>query len=127
MNNLPGYHHLISALVIPAVNLVVWTLRAAFRLSYRFPAAFLRAPTGRRSRWAVRIILVLFTIPLMLFPVGDGLRLSIAEAASRGHRFDIVSWEIDNFLDKWVHRVWTAFPWTDTGEGRRRADVARYE
>lgn len=86
----------------------------------------LRAPQGRISRWLVVALLVLYGIIAWMLPRGDSLSFTAAEAASASHRYGLLSFEVENFLDKWFHRVYTAFPWTDTGTADRERDLARY-
>ena len=61
-----------------------------------------------------------------MLPRGDSLSLTAAEAASVSHRYGLLSFEVQNFMDKWFHRVYTAFPWTDTETEDRQRDLAQY-
>lgn len=62
-----------------------------------------------------------------MVPVGDRRTDSAAVGVSLGHGYGLVSWEFDNFFDKWGHRMWTVLPWTPTAESDRRGALDRYE
>ena len=70
------------------------------------------------------LMAVLFVI--WLIPVGDNRAGSVAKFASLGHEYRLVSWELENVLGKWSHRLWTILPWTPTSEADRRASLDRY-
>ena len=70
------------------------------------------------------LMAVLFVI--WLIPVGDNRTGTVAKFASLGHEYRLVSWELENVLDKWSHRLWTILPWTPTSEADRRASLDRY-
>ena len=59
-------------------------------------------------------------------PTGDKRFDTPASAASLDHGYGLVSWEFENFSDKWTHRIWTVFPWTPTSESDRREALDRY-
>ena len=61
-----------------------------------------------------------------LIPIGDNRSGSAAKFASLGHEYRLVSWELENVLGKWSHRLWTVLPWTPTSEADRRASLDRY-
>jgi hypothetical protein len=63
----------------------------------------------------------------MLLPVGDSLNYTAAESASVSHRYALLSFEVSNLPDKWLHRIYMALPWTDSPEERMKAQLARYE
>ena len=70
------------------------------------------------------LMAVLFVI--WLIPVGDNRTGTVAKFASLGHEYRLVSWELENVLGKWSHRLWTILPWTPTSEADRRASLDRY-
>ncbi len=72
---------------------------------------------------AFLVILLLMT---WLVPVGDKRSDTAAVQVSLDHTYGLVSWEFENFFDKWRHRVWTALPWTPTSEADRRRALDRY-
>ncbi len=86
----------------------------------------IHAPERRISRWLVIFLLVCYGLIAWMIPRGDTLNLTPAEAASLQHRYGLLSFELENFLDKWVHRLYTALPWTDTGTEDRQEALARY-
>ncbi len=86
----------------------------------------IHAPERRKSRWLVVMLLVLYGLIAFMIPKGDTLSLSPAQAASINHRYGLLSFELANFMDKWIHRVYTAMPWTDTDTEDRERDLARY-
>ncbi|MEX0925476.1 MAG: hypothetical protein WD208_02020 [Dehalococcoidia bacterium] len=96
------------------------------RLARRMGAGALAAPARPRLRWGFRLCLALMALPVFFVPVGDRVHMSPAQEESTGHHYQLVSWMVSNFMDKWWHRVYTAAPWTDTSEERRRAELDRY-
>lgn len=96
------------------------------KLVYRLTRAILRAPQGGVSRWVVVTLLVMYGVVAWMIPRGDTLSLTTAENAAIGHRYGLLSFELQNFMDKWVHRVYTVFPWTQTGTADRELALARY-
>lgn len=70
--------------------------------------------------------LVMLLLVTWLVPVGDKRSDTAAVQVSLDHSYGLVSWEFDNFFDKWRHRVWTALPWTPTSEADRRRALDRY-
>ncbi len=84
------------------------------------------APERGKSRWLVVMLLVLYGVVAWMLPRGDTLSFTPAQAASASHRYGLLSFELENFMDKWIHRVYTVFPWTDTGIEDRKQDMARY-
>jgi hypothetical protein len=103
-----------------------WIFLRPVMLIYRLMHAILRAPQGRVSRWIVVTLLVMYGIVAWMIPRGDSLSLTAAETASVSHRYGLLSFEVQNFMDKWLHRVYTVAPWTDTGTADRERDLARY-
>lgn len=86
----------------------------------------LTMPLRRRSR---RVFIALLVIVLglnWLVPDGDRRSDTAAGAASLEHSYGLVSWEFENFFDKWGHRIWTTFPWTPTSVADRRSALDRY-
>ncbi len=105
------------------------TLRPVLGVGRRVRRVFgwlLRSPERRRSRWAVVAVLSLYGLIAFMLPVGDSLVLSPAKAASVEHRYGLVSFEVRNFMDKWIHRIYTAFPWTETDTEDRQEALAKY-
>lgn len=96
------------------------------KVIYRFTGAVVRAPQSRVTRWVVVTLLVMYGFVAWMLPRGDTLSLTAAETASIGHHYGLLSFELQNFMDKWVHRVYTTFPWTETGTADRERDLARY-
>ena len=70
--------------------------------------------------------LVMLLLVPWLVPVGDKRSDTAAVQVSLDHTYGLVSWEFENFFDKWRHRVWTALPWTPTSEADRRRALDRY-
>ena len=84
-------------------------------------------PLGRRSKWVIRLTLIVVLFLSWVVPTGDKRFDTPAAEASLDHGYDLVSWELDNISDKWTHRIWTVFPWTSTSEEDRREALDRYE
>ena len=80
----------------------------------------------RRIRGFFIVILLTILLLIWLIPIGDNRSGSVAKFASLGHEYRLVSWELENVLDKWSHRLWTILPWTPTSEADRRALLDRY-
>ena len=63
-----------------------------------------------------RIIVSFFTLVFfsifVVFARGDTNILSAPEYLVREYRFSKVSWEIENFLSKWLYKVETVMPWS---------------
>ena len=70
--------------------------------------------------------LVMLLLVTWMVPVGDKRSDTAAVQVSLDHTYGLVSWEFENFFDKWRHRVWTALPWTPTSEADRRRALDRY-
>lgn len=86
----------------------------------------LHAPERRKSRWLVIAVLCFYGLIAFMLPKGDAQRFTPAEVASSEHRYGLLSFELSNFMDKWLHRVYTAFPWTQTSTEDRERDLERY-
>ncbi len=66
---------------------------------------------------------------LMLAVLGMGkdvLYLNPAERVAVPYLFNIIGWETSNLLDKWVHRLATALPWTGSPDLSRQELMERY-
>lgn len=104
--------------------------RRATSLPVRFALSPFRclahAPERRISRWLVVLLLILYGLIAWMLPTGDRFALSPAAAESSNHRYGLLSFELENFMDKWFHRVYTVFPWTNTSTEDRQQDLARY-
>lgn len=83
-------------------------------------------PLRRRSRRVFIALLVVVLGLIWLVPDGDRRSDTAAGAASLEHSYGLVSWEFENFFDKWGHRIWTALPWTPTSMADRRSALDRY-
>ena len=92
----------------------------------RLSASLFRFLQKRASRRIAVALLILYGIISMLLPVGDSLSMTAAEAASASHRYGLLSFEINNFPAKWMHRIYTALPWTKTSTADRIAELDRY-
>ena len=84
-------------------------------------------PLRRWSRRVFFAFLALVLFLLWLVPDGDQRVDTIATEVSLEHSYGLVSWEFDHLFDKWGYRIWTALPWTPTGESDRRSALDRYE
>ena len=83
-------------------------------------------PLRRRSKWVFRALLIVLLFVTLVVPSGDKRFDTPASAASLDHGYGLVAWELENFADKWTHRIWTVFPWTPTSESDRREALDRY-
>ena len=83
-------------------------------------------PLRRRSKWVFRALLIVLLFVTLVVPSGDKRFDTPASAVSLDHGYGLVAWELENFADKWTHRIWTVFPWTPTSESDRREALDRY-
>ncbi len=99
--------------------------RASDRPTRRLRVAAPRALRScqRIACWTVFVLLLTVTF---LLPRGDRRILSVAEGAVVTQRYALVSWEVGNFPAKWLHRIYTVLPWSDTSLEERRADLNEY-
>lgn len=104
----------------------MWTLGTLLMAAFSISNWLVTFPLGRRSKWVFLALLVGVLFLGWLVPTGDRRFDTPAAEASLDHGYGLVSWEFDNFFDKWSHRIWTAFPWTPTSESDRRAALDRY-
>lgn len=104
----------------------MWTLGSLLLIAFNTFEWLVRFPLGHRSKWAFRVMLVAVLFFSWIVPTGDRRFDTPAASVSLEHGYGLVSWELDNFFDKWSHRVWTVLPWTPTSEEDRRASLTRY-
>ncbi len=104
----------------------MWTAGSLLLIAFKVIEWLVLFPLGRRSKWVFRVVLIAVLFIGWIVPTGDKRFDTPAAAVSLDHGYGLVSWEFDNFFDKWSHRVWTALPWTPTSESDRRAALDRY-
>ncbi|MEE8046643.1 MAG: hypothetical protein V3T49_07380 [Dehalococcoidia bacterium] len=104
----------------------MWTVGSLLLIAFNTAEWLVLFPLGRRSKWVFRALLVLTLFLGWVVPVGDRRSDSVAEEASLEYTYGLVSWEFENFFDKWGHRIWTTLPWTPTSEEDRRMALDRY-
>ena len=104
----------------------MWTVGSLLLVAFGVLEWLATFPLRRRSKWVFRALLVGMLFLAWIVPDGDRRFDTRAAAASLDHGYALVSWEFDNFFDKWTHRVWTTLPWTPTSEEDRRAALDRY-
>ncbi|HBO90387.1 MAG TPA: hypothetical protein DD460_06515, partial [Acidobacteria bacterium] len=83
-------------------------------------------PIWRRLRWVFVVTLVVILFFAWLIPVGDNRANSVATFVSLEHEYGLVSWELENVLAKWTHRIWAILPWTPSSDADRRSSLDRY-
>ncbi len=105
---------------------LMWTIGSLLLVVFTVGEWLVTFPLRRRSKWAFRFMLLVVIFISWLIPTGDRRFDTPTAAASLEHGYGLVSWEFDNFFDKWGHRVWTSMPWTPTSEADRRAALDRY-
>lgn len=105
----------------------MWTAGTLLLIGFNVAMWLAMFPLGRRSKWVFRVGLIIVLFFSWIVPTGDKRFDTPAASASLEHGYGLVSWEFDNFFDKWTHRVWTVFPWTPTSESDRRHALDRYE
>ena len=104
----------------------MWTIGSLLLVAFVVSEWLVTLPLRRRSKWVFRALLTLVLLVAWVVPTGDRRFDTPASAASLDHRYGLVSWELENFSDKWTHRIWTVFPWTPTSESDRREALDRY-
>ena len=70
--------------------------------------------------------LVFALVVMLLFTPRSTHVLSPVDYAVRGYEYNLVGWEVSNFLDKWVHRVRELIPGVGSSEQEKREDLDRY-
>lgn len=106
--------------------MVLWTIGSLLLVAFNVLARLVTIPTRRWPRRLMLAFLVMLLLVTWLVPVGDKRSDTAAVQVSLDHTYGLVSWEFENFFDKWRHRVWTALPWTPTSEADRRRALDRY-
>ena len=106
--------------------MVLWTIGSLLLVAFNVLAWLVTIPTRRWPRRLMLAFLVMLLLVTWLVPVGDKRSDTAAVQVSLDHTYGLVSWEFENFFDKWRHRVWTALPWTPTSEADRRRALDRY-
>ena len=106
--------------------MVLWTIGSLLLVAFNVLAWLVTIPTRRWPRRLMLAFLVMLLLVPWLVPVGDKRSDTAAVQVSLDHTYGLVSWEFENFFDKWRHRVWTALPWTPTSETDRRRALDRY-
>ena len=77
-------------------------------------------------RGAVRWCALALTC-LAIASVGhDGHPINPAQRAATPYAYDLVAWEIANFLDKWTHKLGSMLPWNGLAHDERLAQVDDY-
>ena len=104
----------------------MWTIGSLLLVAFAVSEWIVTFPLRRRSKWVFQALLVVLLFVTLVVPSGDKRFDTPASAASLGHGYGLVAWELENFSDKWTHRIWTVFPWTPTSESDRREALDRY-
>ena len=79
-----------------------------------------------RLRRAIRWCALALTC-LVIASVGhDAHPIDPAQRAATPYAYDLVAWEISNFLDKWTHKLGSALPWNGLSHDERLAQVDEY-
>ena len=64
---------------------------------------------------------------LVIASVGhDAHPVNPAQRAATPYAYDLVAWEIANFLDKWTHKLGSSLPWNGLDDDERLAQVDEY-
>lgn len=70
--------------------------------------------------------LVLVFSVLLLFGGSGGLHLSPIELAASPFLYDILTWELGNLPDKWVHKLNSFLPWNSNTREERIGETLRF-
>ncbi len=77
-------------------------------------------------RW-LRRALGAVALSLLLLSMGNGgLHLSPIELAASPYRYDLVTWEITHFPDKWLNKIWSFMPWNSKSREEKLADLGEF-
>ena len=63
---------------------------------------------------------------VILMHSGDRRVLTSVEIAAAGYGYNLTSFEAMNLPSKWLHRTYSALPWTDIDEAERQSHLDRY-
>ena len=85
--------------------------RACLKLAYQIPLAILAA----------------LGIVVIIMHSGDRRLFTKVEIAAAGYGYNLTSFEARHFPAKWIHRIYSALPWTDIDEKDRRVYLDRYQ
>ena len=84
--------------------------RTCVRLTYQIPIAFLAA----------------LGFVVIIMHSGDRRLLTPVEIATAGYGYNLTSFEAGHLPAKWLHRVYSALPWTDVDKEMRESHLERY-
>ena len=73
-----------------------------------------------------RVLVVLILSILLVTSGSEDLKLSPLELAAAPYRYDIVTWELTHFPDKWFHKLKSHLPWSSTSEEERLENVQEF-
>ena len=76
----------------------------------------------RRIKWPVLCVLGLLFVTLS----NDVRHLNAAQRVASPYLYNLVQWEVDNFLGKWVHRLASSAPWSSSSGGDAYERVREY-
>ena len=85
--------------------------RTCLKLAYQIPLAILAA----------------LGIVVIIMHSGDRRLFTKVEIASAGSGYNLTSFEARHLPAKWIHRIYSALPWTDIDENTRRAHLDRFQ
>jgi len=74
---------------------------------------------------AKRFLLLSIVILVLLGAVNGGDSLSASDAAVAPHKYNLVRWEIDHFMDKWVNKFQDILPWNSEPSREERIAQAQ--
>ena len=63
---------------------------------------------------------------LVLLGGSGGLNLSAVDIAAAPYRYDLVSWEVSHFLDKWEYKINSVFPWKSRSRQEKLRDLQEF-
>ena len=77
----------------------------------------------RRLKKAFLIVLLSLAI---LFISGDETHSSPVEVAAAPYLYDLITWEISNFPDKWIHKLGSMLPWNRRSHQERLDELREF-
>ncbi len=85
--------------------MVLWTIGSLLLVAFNVLAWLVTIPTRRWPRRLMLAFLVMLLLVTWLVPAGGKRSDTAAVQVSLDHTYGLVSWEFENFFDKWRHRV----------------------
>ncbi len=113
-------------IILRLQRVFAWTIGSLLLVAFNSLAWLVTMPL---RRWSGRVFIALLLMVMLLswlIPVGDRRADVTINTVTRGYGYGLVSWEFENFFDKWEHQAWAILPWTPSSEADRLRALDRY-